>query len=54
MRICFDAHIIRNSVFLMMYSMCLLKFRSYIYGDESAKSMKFPTDSSSISLSLYR
>ena len=40
-------------MFPMMYLMCLLKSSSYICGGESAKSMKFPTDSSSFSLSVY-
>ena len=33
---------------LVMNSMRLLKFHPYIYGSESPKSMKFPTDSFSV------
>ena len=41
-----------NTAFLVMYSMRLLKFFPYIYGDEYAKLMKISTVSS-ISLSPY-
>ena len=54
MLICSDAHIIGKFCVSDDVFMRLLKSRSYICGGESAKSMKFPTDSSSVSLSLYR
>ena len=37
----------------MVHSMCLLRFRPYIYGVEPPKSMKFPVDSSSVTRSLF-
>ena len=53
MRICSDAHITENTVFLMMYLMRLLESHPYIYGGELVKSIKSSTDSSSVSLSVY-
>ena len=43
----------KNTVFFMKYLIRLLESHPYIYGGESVKSKKFPTDSSSISLFLY-
>ena len=43
-----------NIVFSMMYLMRLLESHPYIYDGELAKSMKFPTNCSSVSLSLFR
>ena len=45
--------LLESYVFPMMYLMRLLESHLYIYGGESVKSMKFLTDSSSVSLSLY-
>ena len=36
----------------MVHSICLLRFRLYIYGVEPPKLMKLPIDSSSITQSL--
>ena len=55
MRICSEAHITRkycvsNDVFNGLFGISPL----YIYDGELAKYMKFPTDCSSVSLTLYR
>ena len=43
-----------KTVFSMMYLMCLMGSHPCIYDSELAKSMKFPSNCSSVRLSLHR